>query len=287
MEATFGWPAHPDRIAEIRKADLRFRDPYGFALVDGRTVAGFVGVADIPVRTRAGETEQALGIHHVATHPAYSRQGVAARLFAHVEDVYRGQGRRFSFLFTSRSFVAWQLYRKLGYEDLPTTELAPRALKLYPRGPRAIKPRYSKPDYRRVEKLHSKLTAGKCGFSVRHPGWLKALKKIWKPGPGFVVACRDGYALVEAFQGTLYIDEILCRNRKAYLRILARLLHRRPQVIVDLAVWDPVLLRIYTEKRFQFRRKSYGTLMAKPLAPGISVRSVFGPRFYWTPCDQF
>ncbi len=287
MESAFWWAAHPDRVAELRKNDARFRDTYGYALVSGRTVAGFVGVADIPARTRNGKVEKVLGIHHVATLPSYARKGVAVRLFEHVEDLYRKRGYRFSLLYTSRSLVGWHLYRKLGYVDLPAMEIAPRYHKLFPKAKKQKKLKHAKPNYRLVEKLHAELARGRTGFAVRNPGWLKALEKTWKPGPGFAVATRDGYAIVEDFRGGLWIDEFLCRNRKAYLRILDRLTLRKPQVLVDCAVWDPVLERIYRERGFKFRRKNYGTLMAKPLVRGLSVRSVFGPRFYWTPVDQF
>lgn len=287
MEAAFWWPAHPDRVAEIRRLDPRFRDPYGYALLEGRTPVGFVGVADLPTRTRDGKQETVLGIHHVATHPAYARKGIAEKLFGYVEDRYRRLGYRFSFLYTSRSLVAWHLYKKLGYTDLPAMEIAPRCHKLFPKQKRATKLKHPKPDYRLVEKLHAELTTDKCGFALRNPGWLKALEKNWKPGPGFVVSCRDGYALVESLRGALYIDEFLCRDRKTYLRILGRLLKRKPELLVDCSVWDPVLLRIYRERGFRFRYRNYGTLMAKPLIRGLSVRSTFGPKFYWTSVDQF
>lgn len=285
MESAFWWAAHPDRVAEIRRYDERFRDPYGFAMLAGRKPVGFVGVADLPVRTRDGKIEKALGIHHVATHPAYARKGIALKLFDHAEDYYRSRGCRFSFLFTGKTLVAWHLYRKLGYEDLPGMEVAPRACRLFPKQRRAKKPGRAKVNYRLVEKLHAELTGRRCGFAVRNPGWLKALEKIWKPGPG-VVAGRDGYAIVENFRGALWIDEIMARSRAAYLRILDRLLLRRPEVLVDCSVWDPVLRGIYRERDFRFRRHNYGTLMAKPLA-GASVRESFGPRFYFTPVDQF
>jgi len=289
MESAFFWPAHPDRVAEIRKLDERFRDCYGYALVSGRTVAGFVGTADILARTRDGKVEKVLGIHHVATLPGFARKGIAAQLFEHVEDEYRRKSYRFSFLFTSRSLVAWHLYRKLGYADLPTMEVAPRAHKLFPKAEKAKKQKKGKRqkiDYKLVERLHAELAGKYCGFAVRSPGWLKALEKIWEVGPGSIVATRDGYAITENFRNALWIDEILCRNRAAYVRILDRLLKRRPEVLVDCGVWDPVLERIYRERGFRFRRKNYGTLMARPLGKA-SVRSVFGPRFFWTPSDQF
>ncbi len=287
MVATFWWAAHPNLIVEMRQNDERFRDPFGYALVCGRTPVGFVGTADIPVRLADGSTEKALGIHHVATLPDYARRGIALRLLEHVEDEYRQKGYRFSFLFTSRTLVAWHLYRKIGYQDLACGKVAPRCHKLFAGQKKAPKIRHPKPNYRLVEKLHEELTRTRCGFAVRNPGWLKALEKTWKPGPGFVVACRDGYALVEDFRGALWIDEILCRDQRAYLRILARLLRRKPGVLIDTAVWDPVLRNIYRRQGFRFWHRTYGTLMAKSLVPTISIHTAFGPRFYWTVADQF
>ena len=102
-DSAFNHPHTPERIAERRRLDPRYQDPFGFAMLDGSTVAGFVGVLDTRVRTRAGKVIPVGGIHNVMTRPDYTQKGIAARLFERAHDHFRSRGFGFSFLFTNRS----------------------------------------------------------------------------------------------------------------------------------------------------------------------------------------
>jgi GNAT superfamily N-acetyltransferase len=288
MEAAFWWLVSPQRIAEVRKLDPRLRDQYGFGLLKGKELVGFVGVMDIPVKTRDGKKETAVGIHHVATHPAYSRQGISTRLFEYVHDYYRQRGYRFSFLFTSRSLVAWSLYCKLGYEDVPIMgKFAPRAEKIITPGKgRKHKIVTRAADLIHAERLFEEATANRVGFATRGPGWTQRRLKTWRMKRSNIIVERDGYAFTEPEREGIWISEFVARNRAAYQRILDRIMALGKNVIVDCLVYDPVLQSIYRQKRFRFRYANYGVLMAKPLAD-VSIRQAFGPHFFWTPVDQF
>src|SRR5512136_620175 len=100
MSSAFGWPAAPGAIAARRKADPRFRDPYGFGLIQGKTLTGFVGVLDVKARLRDDSVATCGGIHHVMTRPGYARRGVATRLMEYCHDWFRKRGYPVSFLLT-------------------------------------------------------------------------------------------------------------------------------------------------------------------------------------------
>lgn len=288
MEACFNEIAQPEHAAEIQRWDARRKGEFGFGIYSGKTLAAFVGVMDLPVRTRSGHVETALGLHHVATHPAFARRGLARELMEFVHDRARESGGRFSFLFTSRTWVAHSLYRRLGYEDVRVIGRdRPRVERIFEPGKaRAKKNRTSRTDLAHAESLFDELTAGRFGMVVREPGWLNARLRQWKQSRFEVFVDRDGYAVTEPDSFGRWILEFSARNRAAYARLLDRLIATGCKGLVDCYVHDPVLQGVYRERGFRFRHHTYHALMAKPLARA-SIRSAFGPRFYWTNVDQF
>jgi predicted acetyltransferase len=287
-EACFNEIAQPEHAAEIQRWDARRRGEFGFGIYSGRTLAAFVGVMDLPVRTRSGHVETALGLHHVATHPAFARRGLASELLEFVHDRAAQAGRRFSFLFTSKNWVAYPLYRRLGYEDLKVIGRAsPRAERIFDRGrKRPKKNRTSRADLAHAEALFAELTAGRTGMVVREPGWLNARLRQYKQRRAEVFVDRDGYAVTEPDTFGRWIREFFARDRAACERLLDRIIATGCKGLVDCYVLDPVLRGVYRERGFHFRYHTYHALMAKALAR-VSVRQVFGPRFFWTVVDQF
>lgn len=288
MEACFGEVAAPEHPELLRRYDERRAREFGFGIYRGRTLASFIGVAELQVRTRSGDIETALGIHHVATHPAYAQQGLCRQMLDFVHERYSRAGRRFSFLYTSRSLVARSLYDKLGYADIPLAGArAPRALLILP-------PRHRRPEPNRTraadlaiaEKLFAESTAGQVGFVVRQRGWPLARLRQWKQRPADVFVDRDGYAFTEPDTFGRRIYEFITRNRAAYVRLLDRICSATSGGLVDYYVRDPILRRIYAGRGARFRRETNSCLMVKPLARA-TFRSVFGTRFFQSPVDQF
>jgi predicted acetyltransferase len=288
MEACFGEVAAPEHPDLFRRYDERRRSEFGFGVYRGRTLASFIGVADLKVRTRSGEIESALGIHHVATHPAFARQGLCRCLFDFVHDRYRKAGRRFSFLYTNRSLVARDLYCDLGYEDIPLAgSRAPRALLILPPTNERVKPNRTRiADLAIAEKLFAEATAGKVGFVVRQNGWPLDRLRQWKQKPADVFIDRDGYAFTEPDTFGRRIYEFITRNRAAYVRLLDRIAAATRGGLVDCYVRDPILRTVYKECGARFRRETYSCLMVKPLTRS-TFRAVFGTRFFQSPVDQF
>lgn len=286
MRAAFGWPALPERVAEIRKLDERCRDPYGFCMVEAGKVVGFAGVMEIPVQTRDRGIEKAGGFFAVATMPGYVRQGVATRLLERGHEYFREQGFRFAFLFTAHTLVAHSLYVRLGYEDLPVVrgQIA-RAFKVLPKA-KPAKLRKKRLNYGRVERLALEATAGRYGFSVRGPGWLKARLRLHRIGPADVIAEPDGYAVTETHRDEVVVLECFARTQAGYERIVRRLEGLGKRVIIVVLVWDETLCRVLKRHGFAFQRRTHGTLMLKQLADA-RFREAFTLPFYYSPLDQF
>jgi GNAT superfamily N-acetyltransferase len=287
-DSAFNWTATPERVAERRKLDSRYRDPFGFGTLDGRTLAGFVGVMDIKVRTRFGKVISAGGIHNVMTRPDYVRKGIAARLFARTHEHFRSKGYAFSFLFTSRSLVAWRLYDRLGYVEMPLSgRQAPAAYRVRP-----VKGRPAKPEHRgrldrdKVERLFDEYRRRKKSTFTNDPGWLRGRMKWWRVSARSLIVDRDGFAYVETDRDTTSIYELAARSHSAYRRLLTRIEALNRPAIVHYLVRDPTLLKLYRSAGFTFRPRAFFVLMAKPLGR-LSLRSTFGPDFSWSPLDQF
>jgi len=297
MEACFGEVAAPEHPGLLQRYDERRKNEFGFGLYRGRTLASFIGVAKLTVRTRSGETEPALGIHHVATHPAFARQGLCRRLLEFVHEECRKVGRRFSFLYTSHSLVARALYCELGYKEIPLSGArAPRALLILPPTDKRLKRlcptgaaaanRTRTADLTVAETLFAEATTGEAGFVVRPHGWVLSRLGQWKMKPNDVFIDRDGYAFTDPDKFGRRIEEFICRDRAAYVRLLDRISAATSGGLVDYYVRDPILRSIYAERGARFRRETYASLMVKPLTR-TSFRSVFGSRFFQSPVDQF
>ena len=288
MEACFGEVAAPEHPNLFRRYDERRRDAFGFGIYRGRTLASFIGVAELKVRTRSGEIESSVGIHHVATPPAHARQGLSRRLFDFVHDRYSKAGRRFSFLYTSHSLVARDLYCYLGYEDIPLAgSRAPRALLILPQVLRRPEPNRTRiAQLADAERVFADKTADEVGFVVRQAGWPLARLKQWKKKPDCVFIEREGYAFTEPDTFGRRIYEFIARNRAAYVRLLDRIIAATHGGLVDYYVRDPILRSLYAQRGARFRRETYSCLMVKPLTRA-TFRSAFGSHFFQSPVDQF
>jgi GNAT superfamily N-acetyltransferase len=287
-DSAFGYPHTPEQVARRRKLDPRYQDTFGFAMLDGRAVVGFVGVLDLKARTRTGKVIAAGGIHNVMTRPDYARKGISVRLFERAHDHFLGKGCDFSFLFTARSLVAWHLYRRLGYVEMPLSgRQAPAAYLVRPaKAKRARSTRRGKPDYGRVERLIAERWGKKRSTFINGKGWLRGRMKWWNAAASSIITDRDGFVYAETGKDTVSIYEFVARNRAARARLLKRVESLNRPATVHYLVRDRALLRLYKDRGYCFRPQSFFVCMARPLG-GTSLPSAFGPDFVWSPLDQF
>jgi ribosomal protein S18 acetylase RimI-like enzyme len=287
-DSAFSFPQTARQIADRRRFDARYRDPFGFGMVERGQLAGFAGVVDIKVRTRVGRVIECGGLHHIMTHPAFARRGVAARLIEQAHAHFRGRGYEFSFLFTARSLSAWRLYDRLGYEEMPLSgRQAPAAYRLrsVTGRQRALK-RRGRLDYPAIERLFDRYWSPVNSTFAHDPDWLEGRIKGWRDHPYNIVPDRDGFAYVEAERDVVRVYELVARSQPARARIFRRIEALNRPVIVHYLVHDPALLRFYRARGFTIRPRAYFVCMAKPLGR-TSLRTAFGPDFSWSPLDQF
>ena len=288
MEASFGWCPTRQRVAKIRKMDERYKYPYGFCMMKGETLAGFVGVMDIPVKTLDGRIEKIGGIHAVATYPAFNRQGIAKSLMEYAHDHFKKLGYRFSFLCTGKSLVAHSLYEKFGYFDIPILDQLPRTYKFYPEKKQRASKRKGKHtlDTKQIKNIYERAMQNKIGFAVRIKNWVKVVMEARRIKPEDVILEKDGYAFSTVSGDALWILEFIAHKPKTYHSIINKLKKKGKPVLIDAYVHDPTLFKIYQKQGFRFRYGTYSSLMCKPLTD-VSFEKAFGDRFYYTPLDGF
>jgi predicted acetyltransferase len=289
MDATFGWNPTTEYIAKRRKADERYKYPYGFCLMKGKTLAGFVGVMDIPVKTIDGKIEKIGGIHCVATYPVFSRQGIAKQLFGIAHNHFQKLGYRFSFLFTSKSLVAYSLYEKLGYQDFPELNKLVRAYKIFPKKNKRDqkkKVKKAKINYALINEIYDRVMQNRTGFASRIKNWSKSIMVTKKIDPAMIYVEKDGYAYVDTDPNVTYIMEIITEKPEIYLKTLEKIKKIPNPVLIDAFVSDKNLINIYKKQGFTFRQGTYFSFMYKALT-NASFKQVFGNKFYLSALDTF
>jgi len=286
MHGAFGWAESPEQVAKVRRLDPRFRDPFGFALQEGKRLLGFVGTVDVPMRTIAGDVELVGGIHSVATDPDAARSGVATRLLEYSHRFFRQRGYRFSFLCTSRALVAHRLYEQFGYADIRQLEQYPRAYRSFRERKGKAPKSGRKPDYRLIQRIFSQAVRDRTGCAVRGPNWPRAICETRDLKPQNVITLPEGYAFTSAWSKTLFIDEWQALSRAACESIYERLQKRRMSAWIVGQVDGEPLKSFLTEKGFSFAYGRYQVRMVKPLGRA-SFESVFGDRFSFALLDSF
>lgn len=113
----FGWHISAESVRSIRKLDRHVTDFFAiYAMENGRAV-GQVGSVVVPVETTEGGIDVGF-IWGVCTRPLSAQRGIATGLMLENHRRLRSRGVRYCLLATNRSFVAYELYKKLGYRDL-------------------------------------------------------------------------------------------------------------------------------------------------------------------------
>jgi ribosomal protein S18 acetylase RimI-like enzyme len=288
MDSSFGWNPSPEYIAKRRK-DERYKYPYGFCLMRGKTLAGFVGVMDIPVKTLDGEIEKVGGIHCVATYPMFNRQGIARELFDVVHKHFQKLGYRFTFLFTSKSLVAYSLYEKLGYKDYAPINKMFRAYKTFPK----YKKREAKKENKKIkinheliQEIYNRAMQDRTGFSTRIKNWPKIIIDVKRIDLKNIFVEKDGYAFVDTEPDLSYIMEIIAENPKTYLKIIDKIKKISNPILIDAYIDDERLVKIYKKQKFAFRQGTYLSFMYKSLTD-VSFEQIFGDKFYLSILDTF
>jgi len=113
----FNWDLSPGIARKIRRLDANVTDYFALYDVEGDHIRAQVGSVVVPIETTEGRLLAGI-IWGVCTRPGAARRGIAERLMLENHRRLRDRGARYCFLATSKAFVAHDLYRKLGYQDI-------------------------------------------------------------------------------------------------------------------------------------------------------------------------
>jgi GNAT superfamily N-acetyltransferase len=275
----FGHPFDPWHFEERRREESRIwgRVSDAFCAVDGDSVAGLVGVVDLPTRTLQGE-EYVGGLWSVITHPAYYRQGVATALMERAHEHFKERGIRLVFLTTNRSWGAYNLYRDLGYVDVPWPGTL-MAYKVVPPGKRGQIKDLPAASEGHVLEIFRRYTADRTGFVLRHSGFLEAKAGHMRLKEGLCLETDNGYVLASENRGGVDIREMVALNAEAQNTLLSAL-EGKGSCVVDRWVTSELLMKGYRQRGYLFSEDTYDVLMVKALKPGVGVEKLYGDAFH-------
>ncbi len=265
----------PELAALIRRMDPRPFPYFAIYAVEGRTVAGQVGVFRLPMVSSTGADEVG-GVWAVSTHPAFRGQGVASLLLNEAHARMAAAGLRFSTLGTDSYRVAHALYQKHGYSDVlsPVMAVGRAGALPNPAGVRAETAGVHR--LALADRLFEQFARDHLGFARRHTpfllflharGYLSA-QDLW------LIRLDDGvvgYAFAAAHHGLLRIKNLLLANSCDPLAATAALAQAAEVSYVQTRLDCPEHAAAFAQAGFQVTNQSWATFMVKPLEPGATI----------------
>jgi GNAT superfamily N-acetyltransferase len=289
-------------IRRARRAKLPASDYYAVYAVEDGKVLSRVESLQLPFAGVA-RREVVVGISDVLTRPEGIGRGLARGLLDEVHRRERRRGRRWSFLWTRRSWGAHRLYESMGYEDVysycsavaePSTSARRRAVRNY-----RLSPENSATGIR-LERLLAEGTSGRLGFVPRAPDSFRTRFLLgWrKPGSHRLLFRGEravGYAHVsDESRWNLSVNEVVVTeptDREPMLERLEGLAGRR-RLTFQATTFVRDAGALLLARKYQILPMSHAVLMAKDLTSrrpvGSELRSVFtDPRFSCHRGDMF
>ncbi len=226
-------PADPKTIHRIRKNDPFCSPWFRMYAVEGDEIIAQVGAQYPTIKTSEG-TAKAGFIEAVAGKPSYARKGYAKALMKRVHEQMRDDGVDIFVLTTSRILVAYDMYPKLGYQEVLPLNWAIKNWQKYPAGDVTVKVR--KHGTEADDRLFSKFAEGSLGF-VHRPKNYPKLKCSWGAHYTDAVSFHRGgkqlgYALVRRPEGFLIIREMVCHDIDDFEACIQALQNRFPSKYV-------------------------------------------------------
>ena len=270
----------PQTVRFLRKSDRRYANCYGlYALNDADQIVSQVLLLHIETRTKKGR-ELVGGIQGVGTFPAYSRQGYSTALMKRAHELFAEAGIHISFLLTSASLVAHEMYEKLGYSTMTAFS---RGIKrtTRPRGNPSLRFRKYEPKYATVlDNLFARQTKGALGFVYRQSRYLNVAARVYpdlteKINVAFAEDRVLGYVCARSEGGAVVVEELVAVEdaaRKLILRELERKL--KPKYLLFSNLIDSQLAHFYAQEGFSIQAPSWARVMATSIDGSLNGREI-------------
>lgn len=265
----------PEVVAVIRRMDPRPFPFFALYAVEGRTVAGQVGVFRLPVVSTAGAAEVG-GVWAVSTHPAWRGKGVASLLLDEAHARMAAAGLRFSTLGTDSYRVAHSLYEKQGYWDLFSSAAALGRSDALSAAPGLVVEPAGVERLALADRLFEQIAHGHLGFARRHTPFFPFLHaRSYLDANDLWLFQRHGeaagYAVAGQHNGLLRVKNLLLAEgvnaAEATVSLAQRTGARYIEVRLDVAGHTSA----FAQAGFQFTDQSWGAFMVKPLAAGATL----------------
>ena len=289
MMLAFGEPFNPKETEEMIRLDPRLnRSEVGLCGIEEGRVVGFVGLLELATKNVDGATERVGGIWGVATLPNDARKGVSTLLMNEVHRHFRDKHYRFSFLATRRTYVAHDMYLKLGYEDVTEFPSAYKSIQGKKNSGRRASS--TRPDWERILDIYRRYTSDKTGFVVRDASYLEMQQKrasIDFNSKVEVIVGKNGYVFYSDQRKSLEVAELVPDGEERSGELIGEIESQAEGLIYNRIVLDEKLLAAYKRKGYLTQSKSHSLLMAKPLTGDTTFRGNYSDRFYMTLLDFF
>jgi len=269
------------------EADPRLKhSQIGYAAIEKDLIIGFVGVMDMVTRSVDGSEVTVGGIWDVATHPAHTRKGVASTLMQRAHENFQERGCQFSLLTSGRADIAYNFYRKLGYEEALTFPSAYKIIKPLKKMVKAAK-RKTKPDWNGILRIFRQVTEDRTGLVIRTDEYMKMLDQRKIIQSDKTIQTEKGYALLKESEGRVSIKEIMAPTKEETIRLIRKAEEKALKTVVDRLILSDRTLDAYRSEGYMTLTQSYGVLMAKPLTKSATFKGTYGDDFYLTGVDLF
>jgi ribosomal protein S18 acetylase RimI-like enzyme len=291
----FGWFLGPNEVKTIRRVDERVPDYFALYAVEKEEILSQVGVVTLETQCDYG-VEKVGFIWGVCTKSNAARKGVAGKLMEEAHARLAAEGIRYSFLGTGKSLVAYNLYKKLGYEDFISMERMLMVSKNKKQNDVAFS--ISK-ENKTIVDLFREYSKDLLGF-IKRPNNFLEVRKAWSWMPydtvgvfsvdeepvGYLVASREGK--------NLKIRELCCPKVEDFQRCVAAL---ELEFDLDSVLYDSNMgthgLEAIRKSGFKVLQGSWGVLMVKDLKEAHTISDirrsygVDGARFHMTSIDEY
>jgi len=272
---SLGYPLTPELVARIRHLDQRPFPFFGLYAVEGGTTAGQVLLYRLPGVTSEGP-EDFGAVAAVATHPAFSRRGIAAQLLEEAHTRMRSVGLRFTTLATSRYRMAHLLYKRAGYEDVLAFGSAFKRFDAIQvsTGLRAERAGEKRLDF--ADALYRRLAAARLGFARRYEPFFSTIIRLGDLEVNNIWLLFDGdslvgYAIAAFSESILKVSDLLIDMRYDPASTLAAILRTVNAKYIQARINHHAEQRSFRSAGFQIAQPAWGTFMMKPLLSDMTI----------------